>query len=62
MRRLISNLLHIEKLALMQQRVFSHGKLALDVAEAALPAIEVFVLEAQLEMVVTKQTSAERKQ
>ncbi len=36
------------KVALIQQRVRSNDKLALDVAEAALPAIEVFVVEAQL--------------
>jgi hypothetical protein len=49
------------KVALIQQRVRSNDKLALDVADAALPAMEVFIVEAQLEMVVTKQTSAERK-
>jgi hypothetical protein len=50
------------KVALIQQRVRSNDKLALDVAAAALPAMEVFIVEAQLEIVVTKQTSAERKQ
>ena len=50
------------KVALIQQRVRSNDKLALDVAAAALPAMEVFIVEAQLEMVVTKQNSAERKQ
>ena len=50
------------KVALIQQRVRANDKLALDFAEASLPAMEVFVVEAQLEMVVTKQTSAERKQ
>jgi hypothetical protein len=43
--------------------VRSNDKAALNVAEAALPAaMDVFVVEEQLEMVVTKQTSAERKQ
>ena len=36
-------------------------KLALNVAEAASPAMEVFISEAQLEMVVSKQASAESK-
>jgi hypothetical protein len=49
------------KVALIQQRVRANDKLALDFAEASLPAMEVFVVEAQLEMVVTKQTSAARK-
>ena len=40
----------------------SNDKLALNIADAASPKMEVFVVEAQLEMVVTKQTSAERKQ
>jgi hypothetical protein len=52
------------KVALLQQRMRSNDKLALDVAEGALPAIEVFVVKAQLEleMEVTKQTSAARNQ
>ncbi len=45
------------KVALIQQRVCSNDKLALDVLEGALPAMEVIVVETQLEITVTKQTS-----
>jgi hypothetical protein len=50
------------KVALIQQRVRSNDKLALNIADAASPKMEVFVVEAQLEMVVTEQTSAAKKQ
>jgi hypothetical protein len=46
----------------IQQRVRSNDKLALNIADAASPKMEVFVVEAQLEMVVTEQTSAAKKQ
>jgi hypothetical protein len=49
------------KVALIQQRVHLNDRLALNIADAASPTMEVFVVEAQLEMVVTKQTSAARK-
>jgi hypothetical protein len=50
------------KVVLIQQRVRSNDKLELNIADAASPKMEVFVVEAQLEMVVTKQTSAAKKQ